>query len=109
MEQYIQLREQLHSLQVNGSEGVSMMYSTINIVVHGYTCIDCVLCVLIYIRIGRFDYEKNEIVVFKKKNKSSKLTSFCGRGVVNAPYTAVAEFIKDIESSFVWDKFLVVS
>ena len=64
----------------------------------------CVLCT-----IGRFDYEKNGIVVFRKKNKSSKLTSFCGRGVIDAPYTALAEFVKDIESGFVWDKFLVVS
>jgi hypothetical protein len=55
----------------------------------------------------QFDYEKNGIVVFRKKNKSSKLTSFCGRGVVNAPYTTVAEFIKDIESTFVWDKYVV--
>ena len=64
----------------------------------------CVLCT-----IGRFDYEKNGIAVFRKKNKSSKLTSFCGRGVIDAPYTALAEFVKDIESGFVWDKFLVVS
>ena len=71
-----------------------------------YMYYDCVLYVLEHI--GRFDYEKNEIVVFRKKNKSSKLTSFSGRGVINAPYTAVAEFIKEIDSSFVWDKFLVV-
>ena len=63
----------------------------------------------VYFIIGRFDYEKNGIVVFRKKNKSSKLITFCGRGVINAPYTTVAEFIKDIESSFVWDKYLVVS
>ena len=63
----------------------------------------------VYLIIERFDYEKNGIVVFRKKNKSSKLTSFCGRGVVNAPYTTVAEFIKDIESTFVWDKYVVVS
>ena len=57
----------------------------------------------------RFDYEKNGIVVFRKKNKSSKLTNFCGRGVVEAPYTIVAEFIKDVESTYVWDNFLEVS
>ena len=99
---------------MNGSEEVSMCRSHHNLT-NEVLCIMCmtilgliVYCVYILEHIGRFDYEKNEIVVFRKKNKSSKLTSFSGRGVINAPYTAVAEFIKDIDSSFVWDKFLVV-
>ena len=67
----------------------------------------CYVCTL-RVLTGRFDYEKNDIMVFKKKNKCAKLC-FSGRGVVDAPFTAVAEFFNDIESCFVWDTFLVVS
>ena len=56
----------------------------------------------------RFDYEKDGIAVFKKKTKNPKLMCFAGRGVVTAPYTDVAEFIKNPESAFFWDKFLIV-
>ena len=48
-------------------------------------------------------------MVFKKKIKGSKLITFASRGIVNAPYATIAEFIKDADSSFVWDKFLVVN
>ena len=41
--------------------------------------------------------------------KSSKLNSFASRGVVSAPYTLVGEFLKDPQSAFVWDNFLVVA
>ena len=47
-------------------------------------------------------------MVFRKKSKYSNRVSFSGRGVVSAPYTAVAEFVKIAESAFMWDKFLVV-
>ena len=86
-----------------------MAYVASTIIIHNNSVAISLYLYQILIWIGRLDYEKNEIVVFKKKNKSSKSTSFCGRGVINAPYTAVAEFMKDIESSFIWDKFLVVS
>ena len=91
---------------------VSSRFHHAKIVVQLYSYLDryvgkvVVIVYCVYLIIGRFDYG---IVVFRKKNKSSKLTSFCGRGVINAPYTAVAEFVKDIESGFVWDKYLVVS
>lgn len=48
-------------------------------------------------------------MVFKKRKKGSKLTNFAGRGLVAAPYTSVAEFVKDVDSTYVWDNFLVVS
>ena len=48
-------------------------------------------------------------MVLKKRKKGSKLTNFAGRGLVAAPYTSVAEFVKDVDSTYVWDKFLVVS
>ena len=32
-----------------------------------------------------------------------------GRGVVNKPLKDLAEFYKDIESTFIWDHLLVVS
>ena len=35
--------------------------------------------------------------------------SWMGRGVINKPLETVAAFMKDIQSSFVWDSFLVVS
>ncbi len=35
--------------------------------------------------------------------------SFMGRGIVEAPMGEVAQFIKRIESTFTWDKFVVVS
>ena len=47
--------------------------------------------------------------MFRKRKKDSKLTSFAGRGLVAAPYATVAEFVKDVDSTYVWDKFLVVS
>ena len=81
------------------------LYTWTDIIIGKVVVIVNCICLII----GRFDYEKNGIVVFRKKNKSSKLTKYCGRGVINAPYTAVAEFIKDIESTFVWDKYVVVS
>jgi hypothetical protein len=34
--------------------------------------------------------------------------SFMGRGVIDKPLNIVSEFIKDIQSSFIWDNFLVV-
>ena len=58
--------------------------------------------------VTRFDYEKDNVTVFKKKNKNSSDISFCGRGIVTAPYRVVAEFVKDVESTFLWDKYLVV-
>ena len=57
----------------------------------------------------RFDYEKEEVVVFRKNNKGTKLACFAGRGLVGAPHTVVGEFMIDPESSFLWDKFLSVS
>ena len=57
----------------------------------------------------RFDYEKEDVVVFRKKNRGSKLACFAGRGLVCAPHTVVGEFMTDPESSFLWDKFLTVS
>ena len=57
----------------------------------------------------RFDYEKEDVVVFRKRNKGAKLVCFAGRGLVDAPYTVVGEFMVDPESSFLWDKFLTVS
>ena len=48
-------------------------------------------------------------MVFKKRrDKNSRLTCFSGRGVVPAPYSVVAEFVKDKESAFLWDKYLMV-
>ncbi len=35
--------------------------------------------------------------------------SFMGRGVIDAPLQVVADFMKDIRSSFAWDDLLVVS
>ena len=66
-------------------------------------------CSEYYIYFHRFDYEKEDVVVFRKKNKGSKLSCFAGRGLVSAPYTVVGEFMTDPESSFLWDKFLAVS
>ena len=47
-------------------------------------------------------------MVFKEKNKPSNVHSFASRGVVDAPYTLVSEFIKDPQSAFIWDNLLVV-
>ena len=58
--------------------------------------------------ICRFDYEKDGIMVFKEKKLHAKLHSFATRGVVSSPYTHVSEFVKDPQSTFVWDSFLVV-
>lgn len=35
--------------------------------------------------------------------------SFMGRGVVNKPLKDLAEFYKDIQSTFIWDPLLVVA
>lgn len=56
----------------------------------------------------RFDYEKDGVVVFRKETNNPNLTYFAGRGIVTAPYADVAEFVKDPESAFIWDKFLIV-
>ena len=48
-------------------------------------------------------------MVFRKKNKGSKLACFAGRGLVKAPYSVVGEFMTDPESSFLWDNYLAVS
>lgn len=34
--------------------------------------------------------------------------SYVGQGMIDAPLSQVAEFVKDIESSYIWEKFLVV-
>ena len=34
--------------------------------------------------------------------------SWMGRGVIDVPVKKVAEYIKDVQSSFIWDKLLVV-
>ena len=37
------------------------------------------------------------------------LVSFAGRGIIETPLEEVAAFIKDLESSFIWKKFITVS
>ena len=37
------------------------------------------------------------------------LISFAGRGVIEVPLNDVASFIKDLETSFIWKKFIMVS
>ena len=74
----------------------------------------------------RYCYEKNNVIVLRKKSQhtwwvtqhndnASVITdydhaaSFMGRGVVDSPLKEVAEFYKDIQSTFLWDHLLVVS
>ena len=35
--------------------------------------------------------------------------SFMGRGVIDAPLSEIAAFIKNVESSLTWDRFVIVS
>lgn len=51
----------------------------------------------------RFEYEKDNIVVLKKQ---SAVTRFMGRGLIDAPWRDVANFINDIQSTYTWDRFL---
>lgn len=78
----------------------------------------------------RYCYEKNNVVVLRKKSQHTwwitqhngnanvvtdcmactwLCCSFMGRGVVDSPLKEVAEFYKDIQSTFLWDHLLVVS
>ena len=34
--------------------------------------------------------------------------SYVGEGVIDVPLQQVAELVKDVESSYIWEKFLVV-
>lgn len=34
--------------------------------------------------------------------------SYVGQGMIDVPLRQVAELVKDIESSYIWEKFLVV-
>ncbi|XP_064403518.1 uncharacterized protein LOC135349005 [Halichondria panicea] len=51
-----------------------------------------------------FSSEVDNIVVLKKK---SERTFWLGRGVIEIPVRVVAEYVKDVRSSRIWDKLLV--
>lgn len=55
----------------------------------------------------QFYYKENDVVVFRKRLPNSKIQSFLGRGVIDAPMADVVDYVHKFHNRLEWDNYLV--